>query len=92
LAARRTSEFANDWQWLIGIPAVALLLYLLDKGGGKFVLPQETWIDVTSAADAVFLITWVSAFVVGFFSSAATFIIAKKSVRTISNSRLNLTF
>jgi hypothetical protein len=67
-AARGSSAFANDWQWLIGYPATAASLWIL----GYFYAELSGRIEVTLATGALgalaaafiaYIITWSVSFV-----------------------------
>jgi hypothetical protein len=68
-AAHGSSAFANDWQWLLGFPALAAFLWLLDRwfGEGAVSLNTNTAVGAFAAAGAAFIITWLIAFVLRIF-------------------------
>lgn len=67
IAARDSVAIANDWQWLIGFPALAAILVVVKRafaGGISVVIDQNTALGALEAAGAAFVITWTVAFVV----------------------------
>jgi hypothetical protein len=74
IAARENSAFANDWQWLIGYPATAAVLWLL----GYFYAELSGRIEVTlstgalgalAAAFVAYIITWLVSFIGRFLNA-----------------------
>lgn len=66
-AAKDCCAFANDWQWLVGAPAFASMLYLassLRRDGGEIAVPAETVWGALLIAGGAFVLTWLAAFVV----------------------------
>ncbi len=64
-AFRRNAAFANDWQWMFGIPAVTGLLVYVASVKGIAVTDLTTGnlvLDAFLIAFAAFLVTWVVAF------------------------------
>jgi hypothetical protein len=73
-AFRGNSAFANDWQWLIGYPATALIIWLLAfwYGGlsGRIELTLSTGaVGALVAAAAAYVITWATSFVAQVFNA-----------------------
>jgi hypothetical protein len=71
-AAKGNSAFANDWQWLLGYPAVAAGLWVLglfyaEFSGAMQVTLATGAVGALAAAFIAFVITWVVAFVVRLF-------------------------
>lgn len=63
MAARGSCEFANDWQWLIGVPvASAFLVYWLEKP--EFRPFQNPIVDSLAVAAITFGLTFVARFIV----------------------------
>jgi len=58
MAVRGSSEFANDWGWLVGVPALAGILVFLGKPG----LFQDGVVGSVIAAAIVFVITFLVRF------------------------------
>jgi hypothetical protein len=67
-AARGCTPAANDWQWLIGFPLLAVILWLvrLRYGEGVQLFSQDSALGVLIAAAAAFVLTWVATFLVKF--------------------------
>jgi len=77
------TPFANDWQWLIGFPALAVLVWAL----GYFSIKISGKIEVTLTSGALgalasafiaFAITWLSVFVVRFLNAPVRLYYAEK--------------
>ena len=64
-AARGASSFANSWQWVVGTPALAFILYYIGRwlGGDVLRLPQNT-LGGFEAALAAFVLTWLFKFLI----------------------------
>jgi hypothetical protein len=65
LAFRRNAEFANDWQWMFGIPVVSGVLGYIASRKGVAVIELTTGnliLDGFAVAFAAFIVTWVIAF------------------------------
>jgi hypothetical protein len=64
-ARKGASEFANDWQWVYGTPALAAVLWLLGKsfGGADMTLPQDAF-GAFLAALFAFALTWTVKFAI----------------------------
>jgi len=74
VASKGNSAFANDWQWLIGYPATAVLLWIL----AYFYAELSGRIEVTLATGALglfvaalvaYLLTWVASFMGRFLNA-----------------------
>jgi hypothetical protein len=67
-AARGCTPAANDWQWLIGFPILAVVLWLINLryGEGTLTLSQDTAMGALGAAGAAFILTSVFTFMVQF--------------------------
>jgi hypothetical protein len=64
-AARGSAAFANDWQWLFGIPIVAGIIRYISVSHGKQGLSTESPIaDGVIFAAGAFLVTWLIGFVI----------------------------
>ena len=63
LAARGTVEFANDWQWIFGVPALAAFAaaYLSKPEDGVIIAHHPIW-DSFLVALLAFIITWAIVF------------------------------
>jgi hypothetical protein len=66
-AAHGNAPFANDWQWLIGYPVIAIALWLLGFSYAEFsgrveVTLTTGLLGVIAAAFFAFLITWSARF------------------------------
>jgi hypothetical protein len=64
-AAKGSAAFANDWQWLFGIPVLAAVLWLFRKWLGEGTvnfLSSNTVLRALAAALIVFVITWIVGF------------------------------
>jgi hypothetical protein len=68
------TAFANDWQWLVGYPAMAIILWLI----GAYYAEFSGRIEVTlatgvlgafAAAVVAFLITWIASFIARFLNA-----------------------
>lgn len=72
-SARGCTPAANDWQWLVGFPLLAVILWLVNRwyGEGTLTLSQDTAIGALEAAFAAFVLTWICTFVVKFFGAPA---------------------
>lgn len=71
-AATGASSFANDWQWVFGTPALAVIIWAVNRwlGEGAVTLSQ----DVTGgfiAAAAAFMLTWLVRFFIGLATAPA---------------------
>src|ERR1700730_7969492 len=78
-AARGGSAFANNWQWLVGFPALAAIISLGWLGEGAVSISTDTALGALESAVAAFLITWSVAFVARVFSSASNFYYEEKA-------------
>jgi len=75
-AARGNAPFANDWQWLIGYTALAILLWLIgfvwaDFSGWAEVNLTNGAVGLFAAAGLAFLLTWGAVFVGRFLRAPA---------------------
>jgi hypothetical protein len=79
-AARGCTPSANDWQWLLGFPALAALIWLANRrwGEGTVSLPQDTAIGALVAAGAAFFITWIFTFIARFIRAPVDLFHAEK--------------
>ena len=83
-AFKGNSAFANDWQWLVGYPTTAVILWII----GYFYAELSGKIEVTlttgalgalGAAAIAYFITWLAAFVVRFLNQPAQLFDEQKS-------------
>src|ERR1700687_3959345 len=79
-AARGSSAFANDWQWLLGFPVLAAIISFVKRwfGEGAVSLNTDTALGALESAGAAFIITWLAAFIARVFSSASNFYYEEK--------------
>ena len=63
-AAADACAFGNDWQWLIGVPAFAALLYFAKDWLGPDPVNAQTVLGALLLAAAAFAITWLGSFAV----------------------------
>ena len=70
-ARKGTGSFANDWQWVFGVPlASAAGVYLASFTGAAGMTTGYPILDAFLAAFIAFLITWVVAFVIRAYRAA----------------------
>jgi hypothetical protein len=70
-AREGTSAFANDWQWVFGVPAVSAIgVYVASNKGATALTTDYPVLDAFVAALVAFLITWFVAFVIRMYKSA----------------------
>jgi hypothetical protein len=77
------TAFANDWQWLIGYPVTAILLWLVGayyaELSGRIELTLTTGaLGVLAAALAAFIITWAARFIVRLLNASVLLFHAEK--------------
>jgi hypothetical protein len=87
-AWQRSSPFANDWQWMFGVPFwqwasstsafAGLTGYLVSNGHGSMSTGYPV-LDGVIAAAAVFGVTWVVGFVLNIFGSASNLYYEEKN-------------
>jgi hypothetical protein len=69
-SVRGLSQFANDWQWLFGIPAVSGVAgYLTARQGRTAITTGHPILDGVLAAFGAFVVTWLMAFFVRLFNA-----------------------
>jgi hypothetical protein len=72
LAFRGSSSFANDWQWVFGVPiASGIGVYIAALRGATEVTTGYPTLDGFIAAFAAFSITWIVAFIIRTIKSAS---------------------
>jgi hypothetical protein len=69
-AAKGTVAFANDWAWLFGVPATAVILSFLASAGGNSVT-GSVYIDAVLTGAVAFVITWFTIFFVRLLAAPA---------------------
>jgi hypothetical protein len=94
IAARGNSAFANDWQWLVGYPAIAVALwfagYFYAELSGRIEVTLSTaGLGVLAAAAAAFVITWLSAFLVRLANAPISLFFAEKKRADESDAKLS---
>jgi hypothetical protein len=73
IGARGSSAFANDWQWLFGIPVVSgVAQYVATQRGVTELSTGLPILDAVIAAFVAFVITWFVAFVARTLNAAVT--------------------
>jgi hypothetical protein len=74
LAFWGNTAFANDWQWLVGFPLLAVIVWLADRwwGEGAVSFRTDTATGALAAAGAAFVITWFFAFLIRLFNAPIT--------------------
>lgn len=80
-AVRGSFAFANDWQWLVGFPAIALIIWLLNRWFGEgsvTLLSQDTALGALEAAGIAFVLTWLLAVLRGILVAPAQLFFAEK--------------
>jgi hypothetical protein len=67
-AAHGCIPAANDWQWLVGFPLLALILWLVNQwyGEGTLTFSPATALGALEAAAAAFILTWIFIYAVSF--------------------------
>jgi hypothetical protein len=92
-AFRGNSAFANDWQWLFGIPACSALYVL---AAGKRDAPDLTTgypiADAFLAALGAFAVTWLIAFAVRLANSPASLYYEEKRRADLAARRIEILF
>jgi hypothetical protein len=80
LAYRGSSSFANDWQWIFGVPAVSGVGgYLAALRGGAEITTGYAVLDGIIAAFIAFVIRWIVAFVFRVLKAASTLYYSDKT-------------
>jgi hypothetical protein len=70
-AIRGSSSFANDWQWVIGVPIASFIgVYIAALRGATEVTTGHPILDAFIAALVAFVITWIVAFLIRMIKSA----------------------
>lgn len=79
-AARGCIPAANDWQWLVGFPLLAVILWLVNHwyGEGTLTFSQGTALGALAAAAAAFILTWIFTFAVKFIRTPVALYQAEK--------------
>jgi hypothetical protein len=89
IGAHGSSAFANDWQWLLGIPALLVAaLYLASHWGVTNLSTGLPILDGVITAFGAFVITWVVAFTGRTLNAAVTLFHAEKDRADALESRL----
>jgi hypothetical protein len=72
-AASGASQFANDWQWLVGLPLLGAAAYVVNRyyGEGALTFSQDTTLGAFEAAAIAFCFTWIAKFVFALFAAPA---------------------
>jgi hypothetical protein len=91
VASKGNAAFANDWQWLVGYPATAILLWIL----GYFYAELSGRIEVTLASGAwgafgaafvAYLFTWIASFIGRFLNAPVLLYHGEKEILPTNNS------
>ncbi len=73
VAAKGSAAFANDWQWLFGIPAVTGITAYLAAQTGTAMSTGSPVLDGVLAAFGAFVVTWAVAFAVRLLQAPVVF-------------------
>jgi hypothetical protein len=88
-ARQGTGSFANDWQWVFGIPiASSIGTYVISEKGMAYMTSGNPIFDAILAALVAFLITWVFAFVFRMYQTAPQLYAEQKSRAEAAEERL----
>lgn len=72
IAAKDSASFANDWQWVFGVPAcTGVAASVASYRGGTELSTGNPIVDGFLAALAAFIITWLLAFIVRTLNAAS---------------------
>jgi hypothetical protein len=75
-AVKGSCAFANDWQWFVGFPAAAVVVWVLNRWLGEGtvnIFSQDTTIGAFEAAGIAFVLTWLLAVLRGLVTAPARF-------------------
>jgi hypothetical protein len=88
-ARKGTGAFANDWQWVFGVPAVSAIgVYVASVKGATDLSTGYPALDAFLAALAAFLPTWAVAFSIRMYKAAPALFLEQKSRADILEARL----
>ncbi len=92
-AFRGNSAFANDWQWLFGIPLVSgLYVFYIARVGGHDLTTGYPIADAFLAALAAFIATWLIAFAIRLANAPVSLYYEEKRKADLSTRRIEILF